>query len=144
MFCTFYERLIQYYETDKMGCVHHSNYIRWFEEARTKWLEETGFGYSRVEQMGFMIPVLEAEAKYIAMTHFAETVIIEVSLEKYTGSKASFCYQVTNKETGKLCCTGRTQHCFLNSEGKPVSLKRAIPQLHDFCTKALEKADLER
>ena len=40
-----YKHLVQYYETDQMGIVHHSNYIRWFEEARSYLLEENGFGY---------------------------------------------------------------------------------------------------
>ena len=47
-----YERRVQYYETDKMGIVHHSNYIRWFEEARTALMEEGGFGYDRMEALG--------------------------------------------------------------------------------------------
>ena len=39
------EHKVQYYETDGMGIVHHSNYIRWFEEARVDLLEQLGFGY---------------------------------------------------------------------------------------------------
>ena len=42
-----YKHLVQYYETDQMGIVHHSNYIRWFEEARSYILEENGFGRVR-------------------------------------------------------------------------------------------------
>lgn len=128
-----YERLVHYYETDKMSCVHHSNYIRWFEEARTWWLEQNHFGYTKMEAMGIMAPVLEVEAKYISMTHFDERVIIEVSLADYTGARVAFSYRVTEKETGELKCTGRTGHCFLNTEGRPVSLKKAIPELHALC-----------
>ena len=40
-----YIHKVQYYETDKMGLTHHSNYIRWMEEARVAWLEELGFGF---------------------------------------------------------------------------------------------------
>ena len=40
-----YDHKVQYYETDGMGIVHHSNYIRWFEEARVDLLEQLGFGY---------------------------------------------------------------------------------------------------
>ncbi len=128
-----YEHLVQYYETDKMGCVHHSNYIRWFEEARTKWLEEIGFGYPKMEALGIITPVIAAEAKYITMSRFAETVRIEVSIDKYTGSRVSFLYEVFDKETAVLRCTGKTQHCFLNAQGRPVSLKKAIPELHQTC-----------
>lgn len=40
-----YQHKVQYYETDQMGIVHHSNYIRWFEEARTDYMEKMGMGY---------------------------------------------------------------------------------------------------
>ena len=49
---TPYRRLVQYYETDRMGIVHHSNYIRWFEEARTDFLRNNGIVYSDLEQSG--------------------------------------------------------------------------------------------
>lgn len=55
-----YEHRVQYYETDQMGIVHHSNYIRWFEEARTYVLEEMGFGYKEMEHCGIISPVLAA------------------------------------------------------------------------------------
>lgn len=128
-----YKHLVHYYETDKMGCVHHSNYIRWFEEARTRWLEENGFGYTKMEALGIMTPVLSAEAKYISMTRFNDTVDIEVSIDTYTGSKVSFVYKITDENTQEVRCTGKTSHCFLNESGRPVSLKKAIPVLHELC-----------
>ena len=45
----YYEHVVQYYETDRMDCVHHSNYIRWFEEARTYLMDQGGFGYAQME-----------------------------------------------------------------------------------------------
>ena len=47
-----YKHTVQYYETDKMGITHHSNYIRWMEEARVDFLKSTGFGYDKLEEMG--------------------------------------------------------------------------------------------
>ena len=44
-----YTHKVQYYETDQMGIVHHSNYIRWFEEARSDVLEKAGMGYDVME-----------------------------------------------------------------------------------------------
>ena len=49
-----YEHIVQYYETDQMGIVHHSNYIRWFEEARSYILEQIGFGYKKMEEEGII------------------------------------------------------------------------------------------
>ena len=53
-----YDHKVQYYETDGMGIVHHSNYIRWFEEARVDLLEQLGFGYRD------LIDVIEGHDRY--------------------------------------------------------------------------------
>ena len=50
-------RTALYYETDQMGIIHHSNYIRWFEEARLHYMKELGLPYDELERMGIIIPV---------------------------------------------------------------------------------------
>ena len=52
---------VQYYETDQMGVVHHSNYIRWFEEARAEWMEAVGLPYAQLEAEGIASPVLSGD-----------------------------------------------------------------------------------
>ena len=71
---------VQYYETDQMQIVHHSNYIKWFEEARMYLLEEMGFGYSQMESEGLVIPVLSVQADYKSMVRFGESVEIEAKV----------------------------------------------------------------
>ena len=53
-----YTRKINYYETDKMGVVHHSNYIRFLEEARCRWLEELNISMEKLEELGYTTPIL--------------------------------------------------------------------------------------
>ena len=50
-----YERNAKYYETDQMGIIHHSNYIRWFEEARVDAMEQAGIPYDKMEEMGIIL-----------------------------------------------------------------------------------------
>ena len=59
-----YTRKINYYETDKMGVVHHSNYIRFLEEARCRWLEELNISMEKLEELGYTIPTLEVNCNY--------------------------------------------------------------------------------
>ncbi len=125
-----YEHKVQYYETDQMGIVHHSNYIRWFEEARTFILEEVGFGYKEMEACGVISPVLAVNAEYRAMTRYSDVVLIDIKVVSYNGIKMTLSYTIKDKETGEVRCTGESQHCFLNREGKPVSLKRSFPEIH--------------
>lgn len=123
-----YERQVYYYETDRMDCVHHSNYIRWFEEARIHFMAEAGMGYDVMEQAGVLSPVLRAEAEYKIMSHFGETVEIETRVESYTGTRITWGYTVRDKAAGAVRCLGKTSHCFLGPKGRPVSLKKALPE----------------
>ena len=59
-----FERKINYYETDKMGIVHHSNYIRFFEEARCELVEKNDLPYNLMESKGIMSPVLGVSCIY--------------------------------------------------------------------------------
>ena len=70
----------KYYETDQMAIVHHSNYIRWFEDARIEWMEQAGIPYDAVEKRGIIIPVIGVTAEYRSMTHFREQVAVSARL----------------------------------------------------------------
>lgn len=128
MEATVYERKVYYYETDRMDCVHHSNYIRWFEEARVDLMEKKGFSFRKLEAAGFVSPVLTVQAEYRSMAHFGDEVLVETRMESYSGTRVAFSYDVWDKATGALRCRGKTTHCFLNGAGRPVSLKKAFPE----------------
>ena len=125
-----YTHRVQYYETDQMGIVHHSNYIRWFEEARIDWMRRCGLSYREMEEKGIIVPVLEVGAVYRNMVHFDDIVEVAVKVKKYNGIVLDFSYEVYDMESGRLCTTGKSRHCFLNKEAKPVSLKKEDPVLH--------------
>ena len=120
----FYEHQAQYYETDQMGIIHHSNYIRWMESARIGWMQQLGIDYREMEQKGIISPVLEVSCQYKSMVHFGDIVVIEPRIEKYNGVRLELSYRMTDKETGELRTIGSSKHCFLNEDGKPVSLKK--------------------
>lgn len=123
-----YEHQAQYYETDQMGIIHHSNYIRWMESARIWWMKEQGVDYKELERAGIISPVLEVSCQYKTMVHFEDTVLIEPKIEKYNGVRLELSYRITDKETGELRSIGSSKHCFLNQNGMPVSLKKAYPE----------------
>ncbi len=124
-----YEHHAKYYETDQMGIIHHSNYIKWMEEARMDLMEQMGLSYKQMEAMEIISPVLSISCDYHSMVHFDDVVVIETKLVKYNGIKMEVEYRMTDKETGELRTTGRSSHCFLNHAGKPISLKRSYPEL---------------
>lgn len=125
-----YEYKAQYYETDQMGVIHHSNYIRWMESARIDYLEQMGISYREMERRGIVSPVVEVSVKYRSMVRFGDTVQIFLQVEKYNGVKLEFSYRIVDKETGQLRLTGKSGHCFIDQEGNILSLKRELPEIH--------------
>ena len=124
-----YEHHAKYYETDQMGIIHHSNYVKWMEEARMDLMDQMGLSYKQMEEMEIISPVLSIAVEYHSMVHFDDTVVIQTKLVKYNGIKMEVEYVMTDKETGELRTTARSSHCFLNRSGKPISLKRSYPEL---------------
>lgn len=119
-----YERRINYYETDAMKVVHHSNYIRFLEEARLVFMDKIGLPYSKMEDEGIMIPVLGVNCTYKHPAKFDDVIEIDVNIKEYTGVKLIMEYKVTNKTTGLMVLTGETKHCFTDMNLKPISLKK--------------------
>lgn len=126
-----YEHTAQYYETDQMGIIHHSNYIRWAESARLDYLEQIGCPYKKMEELGIISPVLSVSCEYKSTVSFGDTVQIVLEVLKYDGVRFEIGYQMYNKETGKLCTKCISTHCFLSRDMKPVSLKRSFAELHE-------------
>ena len=133
-----YRHKVHYYETDKMGFVHHSNYIRWFEEARTDFFDKVGAPYTLTESLGLISPVLTVQCEYKKSCYFGETVLIYVTLEKVENVRFYVSYRVTSVN-GELRATGTSSHCFLNEEGKVTSLKKVQPELYKKLEDALGK-----
>lgn len=134
----FYQRIPYYYETDQMKIIHHSNYIRWFEEARIAYFESVGYDFPEQERQGIVCPVLTVNANYHKMVYFGDTVQIETRLTLYNGLRYGFSYTVKNADTGQICCTGTSTHCFLNPQGKPIRVQREYPLAHEMLTLALQ------
>ena len=87
--------------------VHHSNYIRWFEEARVDLLEQLGYGYDRIEAEGFGSPVLEVHCKYKTMARFGDTVLIYAQITEYNGVRLGLHYEIRDAQTNALRCERR-------------------------------------
>ena len=127
----FFERNINYYETDKMGVVHHSNYIRFFEEARCQFLKDANLPYDMLEEKGIMSPVLGVSCKYKRHVTFGDTIQIETSIKEFSGVKFTVQYKVYNKNTGELCVEGESNHCFTDSNLKPLNMKKHHPDIYE-------------
>jgi acyl-CoA thioester hydrolase len=128
---TPYIHKVNYYETDKMGIVHHSNYVRWFEDTRLHYLECAGYPYEKMEKDGIMIPVLGVSVRYKAAVQFGDIVAITPKIVSFNGFKLGVLYEVKNAETGVLHATGASEHFFTDSDLKPLRVKNKYPRVYD-------------
>lgn len=130
-YMTKYSRQAQYYETDKMAIVHHSNYIRYFEEARSNFMKEIGCDIREIENKGIVIPNVDAYARYIKPIRFFDEFTVETKLMRFNGVSFEFEYKITLKN-GTLAATGHTAHCFAAENNLvPVSIKRKFPEIYE-------------
>ncbi len=126
---TKYIHKVQYYETDKMGVTHHSNYIRWMEEARVDFLNQVGLGYKKLEEDGIISPVIGIECDYKIPTTFDDKVEIDIKVEEFKGVKLILSYTMTNVDTNDIVLLGKSKHCFVDKTGKPIVLKKTFPDV---------------
>lgn len=121
---------VQYYETDKMGITHHSNYIRWMEEARVDFLKKIGWDYDKLEEIGVISPVTKIDCKYKNNTTFADRVTIVVSVEECKGVRLKLAYEM-KKQDGSNVCEAHSEHCFMNEKGQVLNLKKDFPAFYE-------------
>ena len=133
-----YTHVVQYYETDKMGITHHSNYIRWMEEARVDFLSQIGWDYAKLEAAGIISPVLNVSCDYKKTTTFSDKVTIRVSVLELRGVKLHLAYEMKNEE-GTVVCLATSSHAFLNTDGKPIRLQQEQPGLFAALSSLIEE-----
>lgn len=122
-----YRHEVKYYECDRMGITHHSNYIRFMEEARVDWMDQLGFGFDRMEAEGVVSPVVAVDCRYRQPSTFKDVIEIVPTVAETTALKLVISYKMT--VGGRIICTGTSTHCFMEN-GRPVSLEARFPEFY--------------
>ena len=121
-----YIHKVHYYETDRMGITHHSNYIRWMEEARVNFLDQAGWGFDRMEADGIVSPITHVDCDFKKTTTFQDVVEIQVRIEEYNGVRMTIGYEMYCR--GELAAVGHSGHCFwIGRNSDPY--EKQFPQL---------------
>lgn len=107
---------VWYKDTDQMGIVHHSNYICYYEAARSELLRSFGSSYADMEEKdGVMMPILEVHSKYLRPAHYDELITVRISLRELPKARITFEYEIYN-EAGELLNTGSTVLGFIHRD----------------------------
>ncbi len=124
---TFY---VRYYETDQMGIVHHSNYIRWMEEGRSDYMRRRGVNYAEVEKHGHALAVTDVHVRYYAPAHYGERVTVRTWVESLRSRALTFGYEIIEAESARRLVTGEVQLMLIDRAGRvvtfPVEMQTAL------------------
>lgn len=130
-----YRHIVNYYECDRMGITHHSNYIRFMEEARIDWMDQLGYGFESMEAEGVVSPVMAVALQYKNTTTFKDAIDITLKVEEMSALKMSFAY--TMKVGDKVVCTATSTHCFIENN-RPVAIEKRFPELYKKIRETIE------
>ena len=106
---------VEYHHTDQMGIVHHSNYIKFFEVARTEWLRAAGMTYAEMERRGVMMPIVDVQIKYRQPSYYDEMLSIRTYVDELPMARMTFRYEIRG-EDGRDVASGSTTLGFIDSQ----------------------------
>lgn len=116
---------VRYAETDAQGVVHHSNYVVWFELARTALCRHSGRSYAEIEQMGFNLVVTGVQARYRRAARYGDPVRVRCVLSRFLSRGLVFEYEVRCGDD--LLATGETDHIWVDREsGRPCRVPKPL------------------
>ena len=104
---------VRYYETDQMGIVHHSNYIRYFECGRMAMLAEVGLPMHKVEAAGVMMPITAVDCKYRVPAKLGDTLRVVTMINEMPRARLTVNTEIYNQD-GQLLCTGSVTMGFID------------------------------
>ena len=122
---------VRYYETDQMGIVHHSNYVRYFECGRVDMLKKLGLPIEKIEEAGVMLPVVSVECRYKVPARLGDTLKVVTLIDEVPRAKLVIRTEIFNPD-GLLCCEGKVVLGFINSQTRrPVRCPDELADVFD-------------
>jgi acyl-CoA thioester hydrolase len=113
---------VPFYETDAMGVVHHSNYVRYFELARILWMDEHDRPYREYVAEALHFATTAVEARYHRAARFDDLLDIRCWLERLRGASLRIAYEITRGD--ERIATGFTEHAMVDGSGRPLRIPR--------------------
>jgi acyl-CoA thioester hydrolase len=114
---------VRYAETDRMGLLHHANYLVYFEQARTDLLRQFGESYKAIEDQGFFLVVAKIAVQYRSPAHYDDELTVRTTVKRTTPVRIEHGYEVFRPD-GTLIATGESTLACVDKDGK----LQAMPQ----------------
>jgi acyl-CoA thioester hydrolase len=107
---------VRYAETDRMGLLHHANYLVYFEQARTELLRASHGAYKELEDQGYYLVIAKVEIKYKSPAHYDDVLTIRTTVTRTTPVRIEHRYEVLRE--GTIICEGATTLACVDRAGK--------------------------
>lgn len=133
---------VHYKDTDQMGVVHHGNYVNLFELGRTEWMRHAGIPYSKMEDMGLLLPVMDLNINYQKSARYDDLLVIYTKVSNFSKVRLQFDYEarlipnndfpgeIADTPTGELLAKGSTVHMWVTRDWKPARIDRFAPEVY--------------
>ena len=116
---------IYYEDTDCGGVVYYANYLKYFERARTEYLEERDLSVSKLMKEGTVFVVVHAEVSYRSPARYGETLVIDTVVSDLSGASLTFAHAVKEKAGGRLIVEGLARLAATDGNGKVKRFDKA-------------------
>src|SRR5579862_1511539 len=115
---------VRYAETDRMGLLHHANYLIYLEQARTEMLREQGLAYRDLEDQGFFLVITKLEVKYRRPIRYDDLVTVRTTVERTTWVRIDHRYEILCD--GRLAAEATSTLACVDRAGKPQALPEIL------------------
>ena len=119
---------IYYEDTDSGGVVYYANYLRYFERARTEYLEKRGIVVKECISQGFFFVVAHQDIDYKAPAFYADILAVDTKISKLSSASMVFEYVVTNKKSGQLIAKAGTVLVCVNKDIQPIKIPQEVKE----------------
>jgi acyl-CoA thioester hydrolase len=117
---------VRYAETDRMGLLHHANYLVYFEQGRTELLRSLGLSYRDLEDQGYLLVLTKLEVRYRRPARYDDLLTVRTTVVKTTAVRIDHRYEMFCD--GALLAEGTTTLACIDREGRPQALPEALRQ----------------
>jgi acyl-CoA thioester hydrolase len=118
---------VRYAETDRMGLLHHANYLVYFEQARTELLRSRGVTYKELEDQGFLLVLAKVAVRYKSPARYDDMLTLRTTVSRTTPVRIEHKYEVFRD--GQLLAEGETTLACVDREGRLQALPDWMQQL---------------
>ena len=115
---------VRYAETDRMGLLHHANYVVYFEAGRTELLRKRGFTYRDIEDGGHLLVIVEVACKFKKPAYYDDLLQLRTIVERVTHVKIVHRYEV--RRDGLLLAEGHSTLACVDRDGRPQALPDSL------------------